>query len=513
MLSAAVASSRQSAAGAGWQCEKGSYETLMEKPDAPPFSWLNPVPLWQSRNDRLARRLGDPTNERRRAWVKQLGGNSAFGVELSKRDSTSFLVAGDTCEGDASQYATVLPLQSQLAGAEFLCVCSDVIYPAGGIDEYGNKFCRPYKDLDLPVYAVPGNHDWYDDCSGFMYWFCGQEKAPAAPKEKLFSKQWWRTRLWRRAPSPDPDRLQAAKDLRPPPFEQAKPQPGPYFALDAGPLLVVGIDTGIEGGLDEEQGEWLERVSRSSEKPKILLTGKPLYVDGEHRPGRIEGGNTVSHIVEKREHNYIAVLGGDIHNYQSYPARLDDGRIMMCLVTGGGGAFMHETHTIPNMDGQEEVPVSEEDFRCYPLRGDSLSRFSQLYARKLRWVTGPFWRRFEVKPEVAAALMLEQLGIPTTRQSGAVKITRRDRFAARAVFALHHRGRGALHVPISEWLDWNETPMFKQFLRIDAVEDEVRIRCFAVSGCKPQEHQPPVEDDLLARRQADGTCQWTLPDD
>ena len=506
-------SSRQSLTGAGWQCEKGSYEELMPEPGSPSFSWLNPVPLWQSRNDRLARRFGDPTDERRRAWVEQLGGNSGFTVDRADRESTSFLVAGDTGEGDGSQYATVLPLRSQADDAEFLCVCSDVIYPAGGIDEYENKFCRPYKDLDLPVYAVPGNHDWYDDCSGFMYWFCGQEKAPAAPKAKLLSKQWWLERAWRKAPSPDPDRLQTAKALRPPPSEQAAPQPGPYFVLDAGPLLVVGVDTGIKGTIDQEQGEWLERISRSSEKPKILLTGKPLYVDGEHRPGPIAGGNTVDHIVKKREHNYIAVLGGDIHNYQRYPARLDDGRTLMCLVTGGGGAFMHETHTIPNMDSQEEVPVGEAGFRCYPLRGDSLSRFSQLYARKLRWVTGPLWRRFEIKPDVAAALMSERLGIPPTRETGAVKITKRDRFAARAIFAIHHRGRGALHVPLSEWLDWNEPPMFKHFLRIDADEEQVRIRCFAVSGCKPQENQPPVEDDLVARRQGDGTWEWTLPGD
>ena len=50
--------------------------------------------------------------------------------------------------------------------------------------------------------------------------------------------------------------------------------------------------------------------------------------------------------------------------------------------------------------------------------------------------------------------------------------------------------------------------MFKQFLRIDATADEVRIRCFAVSGCGPQENEPPVEDDLVARRAPDGT--WEL---
>jgi hypothetical protein len=507
-------SSRQSLAGAGWTCAKGSYEKAMADPKARPFSWLNPAPLWRSRNDRLARKFGDPTNDRRRAWMKQLGADRSLTVSLGeKKDSTSFLLAGDTGEGDASQYVTVPPLQSQADGADFLFICSDVIYPAGGIDEYENKFCRPYKNLDMPAFAVPGNHDWYDDCTGFMYWFCGQDQAPPATTASFPSKRWLIERLWHRAPSPDPDRLRSAKSLRPPPFEQDPPQPGPYFVLDTGPLLLVGIDTGIKGDLDQEQGEWLKRVSRASDKPKILVGGKPLYVDGEHHPGPIEGGGTVDHIVKQREHNYIAVLGGDIHNYQRYPARLEDGRTLMCLVTGGGGAFMHETHTIPNMDLQAGVPVSEADFRCYPLRGDSLSRFSYLYARKLRWVVGPLWKRYAIEPGVAAALMSERLRIRPTREGDPVEVSERDRIAASYVFSLHRRGRGALHLPVSEWLDWNQPPMFKQFLRVDAGDDEVRIRCFAASGCISQESDPPVEDDLLARRLPDGTWEWTLPRD
>jgi hypothetical protein len=31
--------------------------------------------------------------------------------------------------------------------------------------------------------------------------------------------------------------------------------------------------------------------------------------------------------------------------------------------------------------------------------------------------------------------------------------------------------------------DWDEPPMFKNFLRIDASDKEVRIGCFAATGC------------------------------
>ena len=59
---------------------------------------------------------------------------------------------------------------------------------------------------------------------------------------------------------------------------------------------------------------------------------------------------------------------------------LPDGRLLQYVVSGGGGAFMHATHQIEKVD----LPgVTEADFRCYPLRGDSLARYSQLYDSKL----------------------------------------------------------------------------------------------------------------------------------
>lgn len=69
-----VPSSRESASAAGWHCTKlGSFRKLLPRGDVP-FSWINPLPLWRSRNDKLARWFGDPTNDLRREWVRRLGG-------------------------------------------------------------------------------------------------------------------------------------------------------------------------------------------------------------------------------------------------------------------------------------------------------------------------------------------------------------------------------------------------------------------------------------------------------
>lgn len=501
-------SSRESVNAAGWECgQPGQYLELMPK-RVRAFHWLSPAPLWQSRNDKLARWFGDPTDEHRRAWMKgRTAENPDLVVDHPTGNSSSFLLLGDTGEGDASQYVVVPPLLSQGKETDFAFICSDVIYPAGGINAYQEKFFRAYRDYEGPIYAVPGNHDWYDDCTGFMYWFCGAERRPKWRRSGFSPKVLMRGLLWRRPVRRRRKRVEESRAMRALPSQQST-QPGPYLVIDAGPLRLVGIDTGIKGDIDRDQGEWLRRVSSNSLKPKILLTGKPIYVDGEHHPGTIEGSGTIDEVVRAPEHNYIAAIGGDIHNYQRYPVHLPDGRTLLYLVSGGGGAFMHETHTIDNLDTLGLPGVREAEFRCYPLRGDSLSRFSQLWSRK--WL-GRLRGARPIEPDVASAILGERLKLTPTRTSAQqVPVSDADRKAADAMFRLPARKRGALHLPFSEFLDWNQPPMFKSFLRVDADEREVRVRCFGATGCGEQEDNPPVEDEMRASVDGEGRWAWTF---
>lgn len=82
-----------------------------------------------------------------------------------------------------------------------------------------------------------------------------------------------------------------------------------------------------------------------------------------------------------------------MHNYQRYPVSVGDPTIQ--YIVSGGGAYMHPTHKIPNIDRCNLPGVTEDQFRCYPLRGDSLSLYSQLYDIKLPgpWRIGPETRR------------------------------------------------------------------------------------------------------------------------
>lgn len=506
-------SSRDSRAKAGWECaEPGSFHRLMP-PGARPLSWLSPVPLFKSRNDLLARAFGDPTNAARREWV---AGRLAAGVDAdftvrahAGRERVSFAVTGDTGEGDASQYCLVPGLLNRAADTDFLCIASDVIYPAGDVNEYETKFYRPYERYPGSIYAVPGNHDWYDGLHGFMRHFCGVSRPgrasrpkPAAGKSRSLAERALLRLLWREPPAADEDEIARMQELRGRP-EQRAHQPGPYFALDAGPLLLVGIDTGITENIDAEQGAWLERVSRSSPKPKILLSGTPLYADARRRPVPIEGTDTtVDDIVREPAHRYLAAIGGDRHNYQRYPVRLAGGHTIQYIVCGGGGAFLHDTHDIPYVD----LPgVSEDNFRCYPLRGDSLSMLSQIYRRKLGWLLGDVF----LPPEQAAAILAERYGCTPVRETHRdVAVSAATRRAYRIMTRLPRRFPGMLQEYVQRFFDRNDPPLFKSFLRVDAGAEEIGIRCFAATGCRAHEVEPPLEDAVRCVRTAGGDWRW-----
>ncbi|WP_235030044.1 metallophosphoesterase family protein [Nonomuraea solani] len=404
-------------------------------------------------------------------------------IEQSLGGNFSFLLLGDTGEGDASQYAVVPAMLKLGEDTSFAVIASDVIYPTGSGNEYCDKFFRPYQDYDAPIYAIPGNHDWYDGLGGFMRVFCDAEPLKPRPDRGL------RGLLWRKPETIDEVRLAEARALRGKDTQQAT-QPGPYWMIESDSLLVVGVDTGIRNVIDKAQADWLRRVSLDP-RPKILVTGKPIYTGNAYKPSPLEGGGTIDDIVRDPAHRYVAAIGGDVHNYQRYPVKVGD-RVIQYIVSGGAGAFMHATHTIQRVDVAE---VHEDAFKCYPLRGDSLSFYSQLYAKRLRM------RWIYLTPSEASCIMSEHIkNEPVRTPEGPVKITRRMRWAARLLGAWPWPFRlpvdRMFHRFLSELSDWDAPPFFKQFLHISVTPDELTVRCFAATGCLAQEIDPPMEDEV-----------------
>jgi hypothetical protein len=376
------------------------WEWLLEQrvdPDSDSFSWLSTRALLSAFNDVLAQGAETLVDDMRQRWVAAQRASGVatqfpgFVIDRTTLKEPSFLVLGDPGEGDASQYSVVKPLLGKGNGSDFMVICSDVVYPAGDVNGYVNAFYIPYKDYAKPIYALPGNHDWYDGLNGFMYVFCAAEPLPEIPYNRAsFSfRVWLARRFWRKALAPKRTRLATYRRLvrsRATVFRE-RAQPGPYFAIDAGAVLVVAIDTGVGGTIDREQGDWLRDVS-TIPKPKILLTGKPLHVDNKRHPcriddeevhdelGRPEKYKFVDEIVRDPRHLYIAAIGGDVHNYQRYQVRLADGRQLASIVSGGGGAYLSNTHRIRRE--MEEDPNATL-VSCYPSRAQSI----KLYAGRL----------------------------------------------------------------------------------------------------------------------------------
>ena len=436
-----------------------------------------------------------------------------------RRERAAFMLLGDTGEGDGSQMAVVPGLGVVGGDANFNVICSDVIYPAGASADYHAKFYAPYRDVPGPFYAIPGNHDWYDRLVGFMTHFCDATSSPPAQTGAGAGvRGWLAKRLWRHESEIEGATVVAGSEQRPrdPAFP---PQRGSYWSLDAGPLRLVGIDTGITGGLDPAQGEWLLRVSQERpEAAKVLLTGKPLVEDGKYHPGEItQSSLTVDSIVRNAEHGYVAAIGGDIHNYQRYPVTLADGRQLQYVVAGGSGAFMHSTHKIPPIDGEdgiaarlskemeERVALTEVETHFFPARAWSLYWCAKLLGPRDRQLLG--LSLAEAGAVVGEALDLEPLDEDARELRARYRaqgMPPRLRWVKTLLYDKLPAPGKLFQRFASEILDNNEPPMAKSFLRVDASSQELRLRCFRATGWRHDEVDPTLEDEVTIPLRAGG---------
>lgn len=549
--------SRTSEEGAGWTPE--TTDALAELPDAAwvalareqptddlpsaadghtlrqlprKLTWFRAKVLWGTRNDFIAR-LSDPTAALRRRHVGNPDRHRLTVDLTTPAGPLSFLLIGDTGEGDCSQYALVPPLVTvaERVSARFVFVCSDVIYPVGRLNDYTAKFYHPYKTVPVPIYAIPGNHDWYDGLEAFMTNFVGPDAVGAAAQELTTESGSWPTRLRRWGlgvlrqllwSNPNWNLNEELIAAGPPMRQQASQQrqlaqPGPYFTIETDDVRFVCIDTGILGGLDGDQGRWLREVS-ADKKPKILLTGKPLVVDGEaKRNYRIEDAppelDTVLKVAHHPDHHYVAVIGGDVHNYQHYRVRLTGpgqppGRVVHHIVSGGGGAFMHATHLVPYVDkSDDDLAFDEEGYRAYPLRMDSLAAFSIVLQSVISRLRLPL--KIQIDDRQAARMINERftrLGAPEpypelkrpgeqTAPASPLPLTRLQQVVNRGILvAIGGRRFQSLLAPA---LDWDRPPFFKHFLQLEVGPAGVHVRCYAVTGLGGKDEiDPPVEEEF-----------------
>ncbi|MEX2564536.1 MAG: metallophosphoesterase [Cyclobacteriaceae bacterium] len=221
---------------------------------------------------------------------------------------------------------------NDLQRGEILVMGGDEIYPTPEMIEYDNRLRGPYNtafpkdssDGNRPhVYAIPGNHDWYDGLTNFLRLF--------TQKRSLGN---WKTQQTRS-----------------------------YFALKLPQdYWLIAVDIQLNSDIDYPQICYFKEIAKKffNEKSKVILcTSEPSWVyrsfDSQNTAherfkffiNKVLFGRGEKEYEEKNKHIKIsAILTGDLHHYARYEEVSKDGEICHLITAGGGGAFLHPTHTL-----------------------------------------------------------------------------------------------------------------------------------------------------------------------
>ena len=317
--------------------------------------------------------------------------NRLFAVEPPgvQEQSFCFVVIGDTGEGDASQFALHHQLLkvTQEPAVKFALVSSDVVYPSGEMKDYESKFYLPFKGITQPIYALPGNHDWYDRLEAFIANFYEPDIAQAALQAGILE------RVLALLTSNRLDRLphyiEEAKRLRTNYGLKTAQQRSMYFRMRNDYFLLLVVDTGTGKQVDAEQFDWFENeLENAGDRFKMVVLGHPVFVHGEAD----EASENFQKIYERlKQHRVDVVMAGDTHDFEYYAAQYQSGAEnqegIMHHFVNGGGAFL-SLGTALHFPGNLDPAIG--DYVYYP-RGDIL--YNKLHAeswwkRPLLWWTG-----------------------------------------------------------------------------------------------------------------------------
>lgn len=223
-----------------------------------------------------------------------------------------------------------------------LVMGGDQVYPTASPEEYDRRLEYPYdeayrpgggaerwpKDARPDLYAIPGNHDWYDGLKAFFHLFCRRTLKPVGQTgvdregKVIGGRQTQQTRS--------------------------------YFALRLPQgWWLWGTDSQLKGYIDQPQIDFFQHVAEKWMEPGsklVLCVGEPNweYVDCKQPEKKYSALSYLTRLapaVEGKGHVLKLVLSGDSHHY----ARYMEGDLNY-ITCGGGGAFQHPTH---HLDGKE----------------------------------------------------------------------------------------------------------------------------------------------------------------
>lgn len=236
----------------------------------------------------------------------------------------------DTADGFDSTFtmATLLSEGSRtFSGQEtlrgdILVLGGDQVYPVATREEYRNRFRGPFeaachnqpdypKERKPDMFAIPGNHDWYDGLTNFIKLFCQNRSIGD-----------WQTRQGRS-----------------------------YFAIKLpGNWWIWGIDIQLAADIDYPQLQYFDEVATThmNKGDKVILfTAEPSWVftSKKGHPGYDNLKFFEQRYIIDKGFQLAVTMAGDLHHYSRYTLR-EEGKEYHKLTAGGGGAFLHPTHNL-----------------------------------------------------------------------------------------------------------------------------------------------------------------------
>jgi hypothetical protein len=208
------------------------------------------------------------------------------------------------------------PGAAALHRGRVLVMGGDEVYPTPSHAAYQARLVCPYSAAlgehdttdPLDLFAIPGNHDWYDGLGAFMNLFCHGRGIGA-----------WKT-----------------------------PQQRSYFALRfAHNYWLLGVDIQLESDVDNPQIEYFLKLPIQPGDKVILCTAEPDWIYGNIYDARSNLSVLETRLHEDKGATIVLQLAGDLHHYRRHTLVDDAGKKgdVHLVTAGGGGAFLHPTHT------------------------------------------------------------------------------------------------------------------------------------------------------------------------
>ena len=233
-----------------------------------------------------------------------------------------------------------------LPRASALIMGGDEVYPTATHAEYNIKTRAPYqfafpqqgpKQSRPRVLAIPGNHDWYDGLVNFLAFFCREKPYPIGN---------WLT-AQRRS----------------------------YFGFKlTDHTWVWGIDIALVAEMDQPQADYFVAIAKGMPQNAnvILCSAEPGWYGAEQETRSFRTLSYAAAIADNagKSIKIPFVLSGDTHHYSRYSSEFGT----QYVTAGGGGAFLHGTHQLPDHIHakwlHEPDPVLSLE-HCYPSKDES----------------------------------------------------------------------------------------------------------------------------------------------